>query len=142
MLTEELRVSLISELSYDDYFDVITASHVLEHFTYQNIKTKLKEVYDNLKPGGIFLCEVPHGASQLTKFQMGQRPATQRLEPHTLFFSSYSLCRMMAEIGFQIKKTNMCQWTKENICKEVFQKSVKGADIFKGPLTILARKPI
>jgi len=43
-------------------FNKVYCSHVLEHFSYHELNSLLKEIYRVLEPGGIFLITVPDAA--------------------------------------------------------------------------------
>jgi SAM-dependent methyltransferase len=55
-----LRANLLSGFPFpDSHFDVVYSSHVLEHFTPEQVKFLLKESWRVLKPGGITRVVVP-----------------------------------------------------------------------------------
>ena len=140
ILTGEIGAELVTDLSRPDFYDAIVASHVVEHFTYENIREKFREIASSLKSGGVFLCEVPDGADQIEKFSRGERPPTQRLEPHTLFFSSYAICRLMVDEGFSILRTKVCNWTAANVERAEIERIVDGETRDGGRFIIIARK--
>lgn len=115
ILTEELGVQLSQIGEHTARFDLVMASHVLEHFTQTTLPVILTEIFAALKPGGHFFVEVPAGALQLTDFALGKRAPTQRLEPHTLFFSSYALHKLIRAAGFDIKEATVCGWSTAQI---------------------------
>lgn len=142
ILSEEVGAELVSAMDRSEIYDVIVASHVLEHFTYDNIFAKLCEIFFSLKPGGIFFMEVPGGAAQLSLFVEGERPTNQRLEPHTLFYSSYSLGRLLRRAGFEIVRAKICPWTRKNVEKTEIDKVFGDAEQYSdGPLEVIVRKP-
>jgi len=142
ILIEEVGAQLITAIDREEFFDAVVASHVLEHFTYQNIRQKISEIFQSLRPGGIFLVEVPPGAQQLADFFQGARPATQRLEPHTLFFSTFSLVSLLREAGFEVLSTKICSWSKDNVDQEELGNLLTDATIrFDGPFETIVRKP-
>lgn len=70
-------------------FDVIVASHVVEHFTNSDVLDNMRRLIGALNLGGKLLVEVPQaGHSYLT---LGARN-----DPHTIFFSAEGL-RLLAE---------------------------------------------
>jgi SAM-dependent methyltransferase len=112
ILTEELGVTLLpGPEARQDFFDLVVASHVLEHFTYLDLPKILAHVWRALHPGGVFLIEVPTGAEQLDAFSAGRRGRKQRLEPHTLFFSSDAMLRFLHAAGFEMLEVPLCAWT-------------------------------
>jgi 2-polyprenyl-3-methyl-5-hydroxy-6-metoxy-1,4-benzoquinol methylase len=143
ILTQELKVTLVSGLDRPEFYDAIVRSHVLEHFTYDTIRDKLAQIFASLRPGGRYLLEVPAGTDQLALFISGGRPATQRLEPHTLFFSTYSLVRLLTETGFDIEFAAMCHFSRNTIeIAEDLQSRLGNARLRDGgALEIIARKP-
>ncbi|MEM0949196.1 MAG: class I SAM-dependent methyltransferase [Pseudomonadota bacterium] len=142
ILEEEVGAIRVSGIEDVQDLDAIVASHVLEHFTYENILEKIDQIYNSLRPGGIFLAEVPDGAAQIAKFTKGERPPEQRLEPHTLFYSSYSLCRLIKASGFEIKETKICEWTRNNVDKADLAAVIGPADTSQKPLIVVAQKPL
>lgn len=56
----------------DATFERVYSSHVLEHFSYKDMKNLLREVLRVLKPGGVFSICVPD-ASIYVQVYMGQR---------------------------------------------------------------------
>lgn len=142
ILTEELGVTVQNLGDRADFFDLVMASHSLEHFTYQNIEDILRGVFRALKPGGLFHIEVPPGAVQLMRFNRGNRPPTQRLEPHTLFYSSHALDRLLRDAGFELVESKVCTWTAKNVppaeIDTVLGDAVRRED---RPLIVIARRP-
>lgn len=61
-------------------FDVIEASHSIEHLTGDTLHSTIDCLVRALKPGGFMLVEVPQGG--LSRLQI-----TARHDPHTLFFT-------------------------------------------------------
>lgn len=76
-------------------FDVIVASHVVEHLTATTLRPTLEQLYAALKPGGHFLVEVPHGG---LSYVLKPRPQ----HPHTLFFTPQALSGLLAGLGGEI----------------------------------------
>tara|TARA_A200000113_G_scaffold225927_1_gene248787 strand:+ start:4598 stop:5257 length:660 start_codon:yes stop_codon:yes gene_type:complete len=60
------------------------ASHVIEHLSYQDAKTCLKNSFDLLKPGGCFRLIVPDLAFFIDKYQKGI--LSQRVDKHSVAF--------------------------------------------------------
>jgi SAM-dependent methyltransferase len=123
-------------------FDLVTASHVLEHLMADDILPTLESARAALRPGGLFFAEVPAGADQLIAFATGRRPPRARMEPHTLFYSALSLVRLVRKAGFAVLELGPCGWTSANVPGEVLREIAGGADhLADGPLTLLARAP-
>ena len=90
--------STIEELP-DNYFDIITLFHVLEHFT-QSIHA-LKFLYQKLKPGGKLLIEVPHARDILLEFyQLDAFKAFTFWSEHLILHSKHSLQTFLSHCGF------------------------------------------
>ena len=65
----------------ENFFDVIVASHVVEHFTLTNLHINLINMVRALKKNsGLILVEVPQGGHSYLKLEARQ-------DPHTLFFT-------------------------------------------------------
>ncbi len=123
-------------------FDLVTASHVLEHLMPADLPNALTSVRSALRPGGLFFAEVPAGAEQLTAFAAGRRPPRARMEPHTLFYSALSLVRLVRRAGFEVLELGPCAWTAANVPVPVLREIAGKADLLAaGPLTLLARAP-
>lgn len=112
ILRDELGVELIHLEDYERYFDAIVMSHVLEHFKFNEVEHQLRVAYKALRNEGLLLVDVPQGASQLTHFDAGTRPVQRRMEPHTIFFSSVALNKILEEVGFQLRMATICAWTR------------------------------
>ena len=67
-------------------FDVILASHVVEHLTAESLAPTLDRLFAALRPGGRMLIEVPQGGHSYMKL-------LNRQDPHTLFFTPEGLLR-------------------------------------------------
>lgn len=67
------------------FFDVIVASHVVEHFTATSLERLLKSMLLSLNEGGLLLIEVPHGGLSYVNLKARQ-------DPHTIFFTIVSHC--------------------------------------------------
>jgi Methylase involved in ubiquinone/menaquinone biosynthesis len=83
-------------------FDIIIMSHSLEHFNSMDISEVLNGVFNSLKPGGHFLCEVPN--ANLIKYPN----ANELVNPHLTFFSIKSIKKMFLKIGFEIVFLSAC----------------------------------
>jgi SAM-dependent methyltransferase len=121
-------------------FDLVAASHVLEHLTHADIAHALDLARQALRPGGLLYVEVPAGADQLTAFARGLRPPRARMEPHTLFFSGLALVRLMVAAQFEVLEVGPCGWTAAHVTPPVLREIAGGATLLPaGPLTVLAR---
>lgn len=89
----------VARLSLEDLvenrYDVVLSSHSLEHLELCELYPTLERLHAALRPGGIFLCEVPSGA-------LTQASIERRHEPHTLFFNAESLRAVFENAGFVI----------------------------------------
>jgi SAM-dependent methyltransferase len=147
ILTEELgvRLTTLPEAALGRAggpFDLVTASHVLEHLAHADIAPALDLVRQALRPGGVFFAEVPAGADQLTAFAEGRRPPRARMEPHTLFYSAFSLVRLVRQAGFEVVEVGPCTWTAARVPVSVLREIAGDATLLPaGPLTVLARAP-
>jgi len=101
----ELNVNIIDWRSdtlniddkYNDFFDLILMSHVLEHFNALYLKPILKNINKYLKSGGVFICEVPNDNASYQLLESVNQA------PHLAFFSQKSLIKIMKDCGFDIK---------------------------------------
>ena len=144
ILQNELGVTVQADRRQrENYFDLVMASHSLEHFTYENIFSVLDDIKAALRPKGIFYLEVPSGAEQLADFCAGER-RNQRMEPHTLFFSSATLMMLLRAAGFDLVEAQICSWTRAHLSEEALDRLVGTAtrtDTTKKNLVMIARKP-
>lgn len=76
--------------------DLVIASHFVEHLLWNELDSYLRRVVALLKPGGLFLVEVPEWGLVHTR----KLPKRQGHEPHTLFFSPRSLLSFLSRAGF------------------------------------------
>lgn len=104
------KVSTVEDSKYfDNYFDVIRSSHVLEHV--YDVASFVKEVYRILKPGGKFLIYVPNGNSLEMKI-FGKYSSQSWVPFHVNLFGGKQLAKTLSELGFKdIKfKTRPMPW--------------------------------
>jgi len=80
----------------DNYFDLICASHVLEHIK-DDSKT-ISEVFRTLKPGGTFILEVPIHTDRWSKFD--------EVAGHVRRYDVDELYDKLTETGFKLHKFN------------------------------------
>lgn len=79
-----------------DYFDVIVASHSIEHLVGEELQTTLQCLLGALNENGLMLIEVPHGGHSYLHL------AGARQDPHTLFFTPQALYRSVKRAGGDI----------------------------------------
>jgi SAM-dependent methyltransferase len=99
-------------------FDIVVMSHSLEHFNSMDISDILNGIFNSLKPGGYFLCEVPN--ANLIKYP----DAGDRVVPHLAFFSIKSIKHFLTKVGFEINFLNACgnnQFSKKSPSDEYMQ---------------------
>ena len=104
----ELNVNLIDwnndtlciDDKYNNFFDLILISHVLEHFNAKYLKSILVNINKYLKSGGVFICEVPNDDSNQYLLESTNQA------PHLSFFSKKSLLKIMEDCGFDVKYIN------------------------------------
>jgi len=87
----------------DDFFDLITYWHVLEHLT--DPVLELKEVKRILKPKGKLLIAVPNIESFSFKL-FGKNWFHLDLPRHLIHFSPESLTKLLGSQGFKVEKIN------------------------------------
>jgi len=71
-------------------FDRVYCSHVLEHFSYQDLKELLSEVHRILRPDGEFLIAVPDASIYVDAY-MGKRDATELMQYKPAIASTKSM---------------------------------------------------
>jgi hypothetical protein len=77
------------------FYDVILASHSIEHVPEELLMDTLSRLRQALKTDGILCVEVPNASLASVHW-----PA--RHEPHTLFFSPTALVRLLEKCGFEV----------------------------------------
>ena len=80
------------------HFDVVVASHVLEHLTAETVRDTMRRLVESLRPGGLLLVEVPNGGHLYLEL-------TDAQEPHTLFFAAEGLRRLLYDAGAEVVST-------------------------------------
>lgn len=119
-----------------NYFDVIVASHVVEHFTSTTLNDCLRAMLAALKSDGLLLVEVPHGGHTYTRL-------TARQDPHTLFFTPDGIRRAMRNAGAHVLR-EYCRAASEGAPSPHQVYYPDSADVFastrRGGITIIARK--
>lgn len=102
----EKRDIAVTNTHFDDYsidkkFDIIMAWNVIEHVL--NPKKFLKKAYDLLKPGGVFVSEVPHGNSMVVDYCRNTGRDPQRIlqgEQHIMLYSIKAYTELHENAGF------------------------------------------
>lgn len=89
--------SLCIDKKYDNFFDLILISHVLEHFNAETFKSVLTNINKYLKSGGALICEVPNDDSSYNLLESINHA------PHLIFFSQKSLFKVINDCGFKVK---------------------------------------
>ncbi len=79
-------------------YDLIIASHVLEHYQADDIGRVLARIRSLLAPSGMLLAEVPN-----SDFSVYQEIAGHSHEPHLLFFSQRAFGSLLENHGFHIR---------------------------------------
>jgi len=87
------RIAL--EDASSQYYDVILASHSLEHVPVERMYSTLAKLRDTLRPDGVLCVEVPNASLASVHW-------AARHVPHTLFFSPGSFVRLLERAGFEI----------------------------------------
>jgi len=123
----------------DNFFDAVTCIAVLEHVF--NPPNLVKEIHRVLKPGGIFLVQVPNIAWMPYRIQLmfGQLPLTGGVYlgadwEHLHNFTKQSISLLLREARFQIKGIS---------CSGVFAKYRKyWLSVLGGDLIVLSTKRV
>lgn len=69
-----------------------------------------------LSDKGELLIEVPNGFTVVSLLAGGQS-SSHGQEPHTIFFTSYSLYEFVKAAGFEITKLGLCEWTRTALAR-------------------------
>ncbi|PCI99627.1 MAG: hypothetical protein COB15_03960 [Flavobacteriales bacterium] len=89
----------IAELP-NDYFEIVTLFHVLEHFT--TPLDTLKEIYSKMKKGGKIIVEIPHARDFLISFlNLESFKASTFWSEHIILHTRSSITRFLEESGFE-----------------------------------------
>jgi 2-polyprenyl-3-methyl-5-hydroxy-6-metoxy-1,4-benzoquinol methylase len=95
---EAFHGSLVAAAYPDDYFDVITASEILEHLS--SPQEELHEIARILRPGGMFWATTP--SARGISFRLMKLNWSVLSPPeHTQLYSKKGVLRMMRNAGFQ-----------------------------------------
>jgi SAM-dependent methyltransferase len=79
-----------------DFFDVVVASHVVEHFDAKNAISIIHELLQSLKKDGLLLVEVPQGGHSYLHI------AHPHHAPHTIFFTPEGILKLIKNAGAEI----------------------------------------
>jgi SAM-dependent methyltransferase len=77
--------------------------HAIEHVS--DPYSTLKEIYQILKPGGIFVMETPRYDTLMFKL-LGKRERSLNCDGHIYFFTTRTLEKIAAKAGFTVLKTD------------------------------------
>ncbi|MEJ8476987.1 class I SAM-dependent methyltransferase [Roseibium algae] len=92
---QHIGVSVAPSLNQlNEKFDVVIATHVLEHIYAADVRGIAKQLVSKTNPGGLLILEVP-GASLLTHL------VSEKHAPHTLFFSPESLEKLFGGLDVE-----------------------------------------
>lgn len=89
------RYETLTEIP-ENAFDVITASHSIEHLVAEELQTTLRSLLAALKPDGRLLIEVPQGGHSYLDLKGA------RQDPHTLFFTPQALLEAVKNAGAEV----------------------------------------
>jgi SAM-dependent methyltransferase len=95
-----LRAPILDDAPSKASYDLVTMSHALEHFNGQDIDNVLNKIFNSLKTGGHYFCEVPN--ADLGKYPL----AGEKVVPHLTFFSLKSIQLHLEKAGFEIVFAN------------------------------------
>lgn len=99
-LNDRGRILPSLESSKQNFYDGVTAIHVLDHIT--NLSQHLQEISAVLKPGG-FVCFVTHNEASLLRKAIGRRWPPFCLQ-HPQLFSPTSISESLKQQGFKVIK--------------------------------------
>jgi 2-polyprenyl-3-methyl-5-hydroxy-6-metoxy-1,4-benzoquinol methylase len=83
--------------------DVVTMIHVIEHVP--DPMSVFREVHRVLRPGGWFVVETPRYDTLMFRI-LGRRERSLSCDGHIYFFTTKTLARMAANVGFNIVRTD------------------------------------
>lgn len=82
-----------------NYFDVVVASHVVEHFDAKNAIAIVQSIIASIKKNGLLLVEVPQGGHTYLQISHPHHA------PHTIFFSPEGILKLLENAGAEIIAT-------------------------------------
>jgi 2-polyprenyl-3-methyl-5-hydroxy-6-metoxy-1,4-benzoquinol methylase len=100
---EALSTTLEEASLENNSVDVFLMMHVIEHLP--EPLTTFKNIYQLLKPGGLFVLETPRYDTLVFKL-LGKRERSLSCDGHIYFFTSKTLGSMAQKAGFKILKSN------------------------------------
>ena len=119
---KELEVFLIEtkdnvvdiDAKYENFFDLIIMSHVLEHFNSNELPEIIEKIGRYLSNDGVFLCEVPNDDNRVKNLELSNQ------SPHLSFFSLNSLSILLSNHNLSVKYMN----TSGNIISKIHSPSI------------------
>lgn len=120
----------------ENFFDVIVASHSIEHFTPEELHNRLIQMANALKRSGILLIEVPQGGHSYLVL-------TTRQDPHTIFFTPQGIYDAVSRTGLNILSAYARGKSPVKLHPHGIYKPPEGNDFFQtraGGLTIICQK--
>ena len=95
-------------------YDLITMSHVVEHFNHP--VAALKPIVDKLKPGGLLFVDVPNYRG-LPGYGTGLH--------HPICFDAPSLARMLGMVGMEVTEHEFYDWDNTPLDKYLMMAAIK-----------------
>lgn len=120
----------------EKFFDVIVASHSIEHLRAEELHDRLIQIVNALKPGGMLLIEVPQGGHSYLIL-------TTRQDPHTIFFTPQGIYEAVKQTGVKIISAYARGKTGEKLNPKGIYQPPDSNDFFcsrSGGLTLVCRK--
>jgi len=120
-----------------NHFDIIVASHSIEHLVGEELRKTLKHLLASLRDGGLMLIEVPHGGHSYLHLKGA------RQDPHTLFFTPQALYEAVQYAGGEIIFADAV--AKPLIPRRehpIYTPKADGFfDVDRGSLTVICQRP-
>ena len=127
---------LFETTRFDQQFDVINLSNVIEHVT--DPMAVVKKNYESLRKGGILILETPNRNSWDARLFHKGLWGSYHIPRHFTFFNPTTIERLGAQAGFQIKEVRFTPaptqwvWTLHNVfCRGDSRLARKIAAIFE-----------
>jgi ubiquinone/menaquinone biosynthesis C-methylase UbiE len=121
-----------------DYFDLVTATHVIEHVP--DPMQFAKKAFAVLKPGGIFWLETPNIESLDARMFRQGNWGGYHFPRHWFFFSRKTMLQLSNQIGFQTELVDFVPnaifwfWTMHSIFLQNYPQARKFADTIFPPI--------
>lgn len=81
----DFKIGSIYDLEFDEsYFDILTASFVLDHVT--DLEKAVKELKRVLKQNGLFICSIPHPITNMFR-EKGDLPSHSYFDKTTIYLN-------------------------------------------------------